>query len=124
MKCLLLDTIEYKAKKPKKNEVEHLKDCLVVLITFENSDSNKQIEELIEEVKKIAKEFNTKKIMLGPFAHLSSNLLKPTKAKALLNSVENKLKDKFNLLVSEFAVEKGLLLNVRPRKFNIRFRSF
>ena len=37
MKCLFLDTIEYKAEKPKKNETEYLQDCLVVLVTFENS---------------------------------------------------------------------------------------
>lgn len=124
MRCLFLDAIEYKAEKPKKNELEQLTDCLVVLVTFESSDSTKQTIKLIKEIKKIAKEFKTKKIMLGPFAHLSPDLLRPKDAKQLLNFVETKLKDKYTLLVSEFAVEKGLSLNVRPGECNIKFRSF
>ncbi|MCK5449698.1 hypothetical protein KAI32_02435 [Candidatus Pacearchaeota archaeon] len=119
-----MDVIEYQAQKPAKKEVESLKNCLVVLVTFEKNDNLKQTINLINDVEKIAKEYNTKKIMLGPFAHLSSNLLESKKSISLLSSIEKELCDKFHLLVSEFAVEKGLLLNVRPGYLNIRFRSY
>lgn len=119
-----MDTIEYQAEKPNKREVEFLKDCLVVLVTFEKNDKLKQVTNLVKDVEKMAKEYNTKRVMLGPFAHLSSNLLEPRKTIPLISSIEKNLCDKFHLLVSEFAVKKGLSLNIRPGDLNIRFRSY
>ena len=123
MRSLFLDAIEYKAEKPNK-EAESLKDCLVVLVTFEVGDTEKQVNKLLKEVDKTACEFKTKKLMLGPFAHLSENLLKPKDAKILLKYAEDRLRDKYELLVSEFGAEKGLLLNIKPGLSNIRFCHF
>ncbi len=62
--------------------------------------------------------------MLGPFAHLSHNLMNSQDATKLLVALEQELRSEFRLLVSEFGAEKGLLLDVRMGKENIKYRSF
>ncbi|HBP01558.1 MAG: Threonine-tRNA ligase [Candidatus Moranbacteria bacterium GW2011_GWE2_47_10] len=127
MKCLFLDAIEYGAGKPREDETEQMEDCLVILVTFEIGDGEKQVKRLVKEIRRIARKcgsLGTRNVALVPFCHLSSRLLDPESAKRLLSQCEQLLKKSLDLLVSEFGVEKGLLLNVRTCQGNIKFREF
>lgn len=124
MKCLFCDAIEFGAKKANNGNNEHMTDCLVVFVTFEVRDGNKQIRKLLKEIRRIARKIKTKNLVFAPFCHLSSQLLNSDETIKMVNICQEHLKDKFNLLVSEFEVEKGLLMNVRLTRDNIKFRSF
>lgn len=124
MKCLFLDTAKYVAEKKQEIKTEKMNDCLTVLITFELEDGNKQIKKLLQEIRRLARKIGTNNLVFAPFCHLSSNLLDPDGTIKIIEICQEKLKNDFNLLVSEFGVEKGLLLDIRIGENNIKFRSF
>ncbi|MEK6817419.1 MAG: threonyl-tRNA synthetase editing domain-containing protein, partial [Nanoarchaeota archaeon] len=63
----------------KEKQEQEVKDCLVVLTAVEKSDTDidKIVEKYIENIKDIAKQINTKNIVLYPYAHLSKDLSSP-----------------------------------------------
>jgi threonyl-tRNA synthetase editing subunit len=123
MRALLFDAREYRAEKPT-GQIEHFTDCLVVLITFEERDSSPQVNKLVRYIRRVSSLYGTARVVLGPFAHLSHNLMNSQDATKLLKALEQELRLEFYLLVSEFGAEKGLLLDVRMGKENIKYRSF
>jgi len=78
---------------------------------------------MVTEIHEICDEYEVERIMLIPFAHLSNNLLNHKDARKLLNEMEDILRDKFHLLVSEFGVEKGLMMELNIGPNNVKFRS-
>ena len=80
---------------PKEKEEKEVKECLLILTSIEQGDSEKEIKQLIEAVEKTAKEVKTDNIVLYPYAHLSSNLAKPHLALELLKEAESQLNKKF-----------------------------
>src|SRR3989344_1945269 len=92
LKKALKDVEELSAKEKEEHEV---KECLVVLTSIEQEDNVKTVHQLVEAVEKTAKEVKTDRIVLYPYAHLSSNLAKPQLALELLKEAEIELKKKF-----------------------------
>jgi threonyl-tRNA synthetase len=102
MKALFIhsDFIEYEARKKtklaeeippekKKNRVE---EALVVFISFEKRDEGKEkesAEALVANVVEIAGKVETKRIVLYPYAHLSSSLGKPDSSIKILHAAES-----------------------------------
>ena len=90
MKTLNLhcDYINFKALKPALKSIEEIapnqnmegdvKECLVVLTAVEKTDSLEIVSEFVESIKKIATDVKVENIVLYPYAHLSSNLGKPS----------------------------------------------
>ena len=124
MKVLLLNCNRFQAKKINNNHEELALDCLVVLVTFENGDNQKNADKIIKEISKNADLIGTKNIVIGPFAHLSNDLLDENESVVLLKYIELALNSVFNILVSEFGAKKGLLLDIAAEKNNIKFRSY
>lgn len=100
MKILAIhaDFIEFEAKKKAIKDAEDVKEgkhrveeCLVVFSAVEKSDESdlkKVIERYVKEVKDIAVLVKAKKIVLYPYAHLSSSLAAPKKAEEVLKEAE------------------------------------
>lgn len=91
------DFIEFEAKqKAMKNaeeiekKKERFKECLVAFISVEKGDKS-IIEKAKEEIVDVAKKVNADKIILYPYAHLSSNLAEPNEAMEVLKSLESML---------------------------------
>ena len=80
-----------------KKKKEEFKECLVVFIAVEKSDES-NVEEIskkcVVEIVDIAKQVKCKKIVLYPYAHLSSNLASPKQALEILKECEKNLVDK------------------------------
>jgi len=95
----------------------NVKDALVILTAVEKSDSNieKVVNELIKNVKEIAKSVNAKNIVLYPYAHLSSDLASPSMAIDVLEKAEKELKKVkgFNVTKAPFGYYKELELKVK-----------
>ncbi|VVB84118.1 Threonine--tRNA ligase [uncultured archaeon] len=127
MKILLLHT-DYIKFKPLKKALRSLQDIpekemkeqivkepLVVMTAVEkwDTDAKKIVEKLAENVKDVAKQVNAKKIVLYPYAHLSSDLASPELAVEVLNEAEKKLKNSFDVVKAPFGYYKEFELKVK-----------
>lgn len=126
MKILMLhcDYIKFKAlKKALKNSEElteerkkeiTVKEPLVVLTAVEKEDSLNSVKKLVENIKDVSKQVNSKHIVLYPYAHLSSNLGNPETALKVLEEAEKELKkEKFNVTRAPFGYYKEFELKVK-----------
>ena len=127
MKLLLIhsDYVEYEVKdKAVKHPEEinedrqrdRMEEGLVVFIAVEGVDEksrNDAIKQAYEEISKVARELKVEKIMLYPYAHLSSNLAKPSFAKEILIDLENELSKDFAVKRSPFGWYKAFKLSCK-----------
>jgi threonyl-tRNA synthetase len=107
------DYIKFKALKKALKDIEdptpkegEVKECLVVLTSIEAGDTIQTIHQLTQAVEKTAKEVKTDRVVLYPYAHLSSNLAKPTLAMELLVEAEKELKKSFKVTRAPFGYYK------------------
>ena len=100
----------------KEKKETHVKDALVVLTAVESSDSkntNEVVDKLVESIKDIASQINTKNIVLYPYAHLSSDLSSPEIAIKVLEESEKKLSKNFTVTRAPFGYYKSFELKVK-----------
>ncbi|MBU1111246.1 MAG: threonine--tRNA ligase [Nanoarchaeota archaeon] len=105
MKILAIhaDFIEFEVKKKAFQGAEELKEgsgkervdeCLVIFTAVEKRDETDlkaNLERYLHEIKAIAQQVSTRKIVLYPYAHLSSSLSNPEKAEKLMKDAETQL---------------------------------
>lgn len=99
----------------RKQELE-VKEPLVILTAVEKQDeSNPQlIKQYTKEIQDIAKQVNAKRIVLYPYAHLSSSLSKPDFAQKTLEQAEKQLKkSKFLVFRAPFGYYKEFELKCK-----------
>lgn len=80
-----------------------MKDCLVVFSAVEKNDEGNVegiVNQLIKEIRNVAKQVKADKIVLYPYAHLSSELASPKIAVQVLNDAEKKLKNEYKEVLS------------------------
>ena len=100
----------------KEKQEQEIKEALVVMTAVEKSDTdiNKIVEKYIENIKDIAKQVNTKNIVLYPYAHLSKDLSSPEIAQKILIEAEEELKkEKFKVTRAPFGYYKEFELKVK-----------
>ncbi|MBI3273795.1 MAG: hypothetical protein HYZ69_01490 [Candidatus Colwellbacteria bacterium] len=99
---------------------EHMEECLVVLFQVEEGDTEGMARSLCRNLKKCAKQFGTRRVMVSPFAHLSGSRPDPEIAKDL-SSLVFKLCEEWNvngdpgweIVFSHWGWNKSLILNVK-----------
>ena len=117
-----LKTAEETDKKPK-----NVKECLVVLASVEKrdeSDAKLVAERLAKEVDDIAQQIKVDKIVLYPYAHLSSDLAAPEKAIAILDESEKILKKGFQVVRAPFGWYKSFKIACKGHPLAELSRSF
>jgi threonyl-tRNA synthetase len=87
-------------------------DCLAVLVAVEKGDTVESASKLVENIKDIADQVKTKKVVLYPYAHLSKNLGKPELAIKIFNEAAKRLKD-FEVVKAPFGYYKSFELKVK-----------
>lgn len=99
----------------KEKSEKEVKEALVVLTAVEKQDTDVKAitEKLIDEIKDIAKQVKAKKIVLYPYAHLSSNLASPEIAMKVLEESEKKLKKYFEVVKAPFGYYKEFEIKVK-----------
>ncbi len=106
LKILLIhsDYIEYEAKKkamkgaeeiPENMAKGRMDEALVVFTAVEREDGIDDVMLAKEEILKTAETVKAERIMLYPYAHLSSNLAKPNIAIELMKNLEDELRSSF-----------------------------
>ena len=138
MKILLLhcDYIKFKPlKKAVKNGADELseddkkgmeiRDPLVVLTAVEQGDNDSTVRELVEDVKKTAKDVKASRIVIYPYAHLSSKLAPPDSAREYLSEAKNVLaKEGFEVYRAPFGYYKEFELKCKGHPLSELSRSF
>jgi threonyl-tRNA synthetase len=98
----------------KEKEGQKVGESLVVLTAVEKGDTVKEsVGALVENIKDVAKQVKTKKIVLYPYAHLSSNLANPEIAEEVLKETEKALKKNFTTVRAPFGYYKEFELKVK-----------
>ncbi len=92
-----------------------VKEALVILTAVEKNDNSKSVDELVKNIKEIAKQLKAKNLVLYPYAHLSSNLANPENAINILKETEKTLKKErnFNVIRAPFGYYKEFELKVK-----------
>ncbi len=101
MRLLLIhaDYIEYEVKEKTKlaedfeGRGDRIDEVLVVFTSVEKVDNEEVVKKAAEEIKDVASKIGAKKILIYPYAHLSSNLADSETAISLLRALEAELKD-------------------------------
>jgi len=139
MKILSLhcDYLKFKAVKKAIKEPEELdeerkkekeiKEVLVIFTAVEQGDNEQSVKTLIENIKDISSQVKCKKIVLYPYAHLSSNLSKPDIAIKVLEEAEKELKkdkEKFEVYRAPFGYYKEFELKCKGHPLAELSRSF
>ena len=124
MKLLSLhcDYIKYEAGKKalktaeleKGQEGKHeIKEPLVILTAVEKGDNSSSVLEYVKNIKDIASQVKAKKIVIYPYAHLSSQLASPDIAVSLLREAESLLKKEFEVTRAPFGFYKEFELKCK-----------
>jgi len=98
----------------KEKKGQRVSEALVVLTAVEQGDLVKEsVAELVKNIKDIASQVNAKKVVLYPYAHLSSNLSKPETAEDVLKETEKALGKSFSVVRAPFGYYKEFELKVK-----------
>ena len=98
---------------------------LTVFFCVETGDDEKKVSALFSDIVSTATDFNTKSIMIAPFAHLSNNPAEPKLARSLYENLVKRLEQttfKFN--TSQFGYHKSLLLKIKGHPGSYRYREY
>ncbi|MGK0232306.1 MAG: threonyl-tRNA synthetase [Patescibacteria group bacterium] len=109
---------------PDQNMGGEATDCLVVLTAIEKGDNDSLIPQLVEEIRKITDNVKTKKVVLYPYAHLSSKLGSPKLAIELLAKAKAALDGDFEVLSAPFGYYKTFEFKVKGHPMSELSREF
>ena len=70
-------------------ETQRLEEIVVAFVAVEDGDDSSVAQNAMSQIKNSMDKIGCKKLLLYPYAHLSSNLAKPSVAMTLLNEMEN-----------------------------------
>ena len=126
MKLLALhsDFIEYEITKetsmaeelPDEFRKDRMEEVLAVFTTVESADEDNPyiVEDAASEISSIAEQVNTNRIMLYPYAHLSSDLASSQKAVPILKDLEHALRERgYTVKRSPFGYYKAFSLRCK-----------
>lgn len=136
MQLLLIhsDYIEYEAQRPTKfaEKIDdsakkgRLEEALCAFIAVEKPDENDQdaiVEQAAKEISSVADRVHANRIMLYPYAHLSSNLASPQSAVDVLKSTADALSDSYEVHRAPFGWYKAFTLSCKGHPLSELSRS-
>ena len=115
------DSIEYTPTKKEIRSAEdiddpqtvRLEELVVVFVAIEDGDDSSVAQNAITQIKNSMEKIGCKKLLLYPYAHLSSNLAKPSVAISLLAEMESGASDLDEISHSPFGWTKSYKLQVK-----------
>ena len=114
------DSIEYTPTKKEiksaedieNTETQRLEELVVVFVAIEDDDDSSVAKDAISQIKKSMEQIGCKKLLLYPYAHLSSNLARPPIAIKLLKEMEDAASE-LDVSHSPFGWTKSYKLQVK-----------
>lgn len=136
MQLLLIhsDYIEYETKKetPVAEKIDEslktgrLEEALTAFMAVEKADEanpDKTVEKTVAEIEKVAGQVKTNRIMLYPYAHLSSDLSSPKVAVKVLKGIEAALSEKYEVMRAPFGWYKAFRISCKGHPLSELSRS-
>ena len=136
MQLLLIhsDYIEYEVKKSThvaekiEESLNHgrLEEALTVFIAVESVDEpnpDDAVKRVVEEINKVAAQVKAERIMLYPYAHLSSDLSSPKVAVSVLKDIEKALSGKYEVMRAPFGWYKAFKISCKGHPLSELSRS-
>lgn len=136
MQLLLIhsDYIEYETKKqtPVAEKIDEslksgrLEEALTAFTAVEKVDEanpEEAVEKAVSEIEKVAVQVKTNRIMLYPYAHLSSDLSSPKVAVQVLKGIEAALSDKYEVKRAPFGWYKAFTVSCKGHPLSELSRS-
>jgi threonyl-tRNA synthetase len=93
-------------------ELQRLDEVVVAFVAIEDGDDSSVAQDAISQIKDSMKTIGCKKLLLYPYAHLSSNLAKPSVAMTLLSEMEDNASD-LDVSHSPFGWTKSYKIQVK-----------
>lgn len=108
------------------NETENrIEQVMVLFVAIEKEDNITIVDEAIEELHDFLKNIKLNRILIYPFAHLSSNLSKPAVALELLKELEKKAKNKqIETFRAPFGWTKQFTISIKGHPLAEQSRSY
>ena len=114
------DSIDYTPTKKEITDAEHvknpesvhLKELVVAFVAIEDGDDSSVAQNAMAQIKLYMKQIGCKKLLLYPYAHLSSNLASPSTALSLLLEIESAASD-LEVYHSPFGWTKSYSIKVK-----------
>ena len=124
------DFIEYKPLKKEvamaeeaEKKATRLEDLVVLFTSVEEGDDEVVAERAIDEVKAVLEKLKNNRILIYPYAHLSSNLAKPSNALRILKAMEKYAKEKgIETYRTPFGWNKQFSLSIKGHPLAEQFR--
>jgi len=121
MKLLLIhaDYVEYEVKKktriaePFEGKGERVDEVLVAFTAIEKGDNEGVVDAAAKEISEVARKVNAERIMIYPYAHLSSNLADPETGVKLLKELAEKLSKDFEVHRAPFGWYKAFKISCK-----------
>jgi len=121
MKLLLIhaDYIEYEVKEKTKlaedfeGKGDRVEEVLVVFTSVEKGDNEEVASKAVEEILDVAKKVDAKRILLYPYAHLSSNLANAEIAIPILKMMESEIAKKLEVKRAPFGWYKAFRISCK-----------
>lgn len=88
-------------------------DIVVVFVAVENEDDESVAKTAIDEIKKSLSNLKCNKLLIYPYAHLSSNLASPSTALSVIKSMESLAKDSIEVYRAPFGWTKSFNISVK-----------
>ena len=88
-------------------------DIVVVFVAVENEDDESVAKAAIDEIKKSLSNLKCNKLLIYPYAHLSSNLASPSTALSVIKSMESLAKDDIEVYRAPFGWTKSFNISVK-----------
>ncbi len=110
-----------------KKAKQEIKECLVVFTAVEKRDEKNPftvVKKLVKEVKEIAEQVKSKKVVLYPYVHLSSDPSSPKTALQVLKDAEKELKEDFTVFRAPFGWYKAFTISCKGHPLSELSREF
>ncbi len=127
-----VDNITYKAVRPEASIYEDLKnkdtvsvdDTLVIFVCVEKGDDDSIADKAMEDTEEFMKKLDRKKLVVYPFAHLSSDLAAPRDAMAIIDRMYKAVPENIEAYKAPFGWNKKLDLDVKAHPLAEQSRSY
>jgi threonyl-tRNA synthetase len=90
-----------------------LEDIVVVFVAVENEDDESVAKAAVDEIKKSLANLKCNRLLVYPYAHLSSNLASPGTALSIIKSMESLAKDSIEVHRAPFGWTKSFSISVK-----------
>ena len=94
-------------------QTRRLEEIVVVFVAIETGDDSSVAQNAISQIKNSMEKIGCKKLLLYPYAHLSSNLAKPSTAMSLLKEMEDDASELDEVSHSPFGWTKSYKIQVK-----------